>query len=795
MIPTLKFRVDSMKAQLRRCWTFIGLFFLLGHGGLASHFKGGQISWARTALDPGAQTATVEFAIVLAMDRSEFPVGSGTAPDGRPAIGDEVQDPIDSAELFFGDGSSEVICNVTDTGATPLRVIDVDFARNHVLLKPVTAPVKTYEYSTLADRWTSELHCRSRDTHLLNLPYTDARLPSIVSVQTARSPQFSASNPHSFIFDRTSPDEVATFSFHLEADPSSPNRSYRLPDHSEMTAPGTTCVFGTLEFCYIDPFSVTQVTLNWHLGGFSTFNRRFPPYGPAVPLECTSAVAQVVAEDTVNGVVQASACIEFQVSVNEKVVHYNTAPAARWAVSPPAGGRTVLLQGRPAVLPFEGVDTDPEAVLRPSLPGPLDPGYIEGAFLSIVHGCSELSGAVLWTPAITQLGNTDVPVTVTDDDGNVQNLLLPVEVAPYDGSHTLTATVISGLSAVTDDGTDPFDPTIRVFSLSGRRGDTVGFKVDVTGGNGLISVRSTSEVKIRRNYEAGNAPFQPEFTWTIPPNGAPATVDLTVQDQTAPAQTLKFRVNMNVTPNETTLLSVTPRHRLIPAGGLLHLDAWSNVILDASFALPDGIEGHLELVGPPGMELELASPATAQPAVHWRPLGNQLGAYSAWLRVVSDTNTVLAEQEMQLLVHSIRPGWWTSNQSEYGIIVAGASARDFAPITLGQLLHVATQFEKYVHFHTGDSVTVPTTSTSHFRMVTIGELKSVAKPFYDALVESSDSEEGFFLHRTGNSLGPIPYPWTDEVSDDSDFSPATLGQLKAVFSCAFGHWRWHECSD
>lgn len=319
----------KLRTQLLRDWAFIWLFLLISPSGLATHYKGGQVSWTRTASDPPAQTVTVEFAIVLAMDRSEFPVGSGTAPDGRPDVNDEVQDPKGSAELFFGDGTSHVICNMNNTGEIPLKVIAVEYARNLVLLAPVTPPLKTYTYLLPSDRWTSVLKCALRDSQSLNLPETLAGLSSVVSVHAVKSPKFLPSNPHILSFDRIALNDVATFSFQLEADPTSPNRNYRLPTHSEITAsgsPGTTCTFGDLEFFYIEAFSTTQVTLSWHLGGLSTFNRRFPPNDS---LECTSAVAQIVAEEMVGGVVEASACIEFQVSVNEKAVHYNTLPIAR----------------------------------------------------------------------------------------------------------------------------------------------------------------------------------------------------------------------------------------------------------------------------------------------------------------------------------------------------------------------------------------------------------------------------------------------------------------------------------
>jgi hypothetical protein len=64
---------------------------------LATHFRYGHLAWSPV---PGA-TNTADFEFRSAFRRSGY---SGTAPDGRPAVGDIIQEFIGATGLNFGDG-------------------------------------------------------------------------------------------------------------------------------------------------------------------------------------------------------------------------------------------------------------------------------------------------------------------------------------------------------------------------------------------------------------------------------------------------------------------------------------------------------------------------------------------------------------------------------------------------------------------------------------------------------------------------------------------------------------------
>jgi Bacterial TSP3 repeat len=131
------------------------------------------------------------------------------------------------------------------------------------------------------------------------------------------------------------------------------------------------------------------------------------------------------------------------------------------------------------------------------------------------------------------------------------------------------------------------------------------------------------------------------------------------------------------------------------------------------------------------------------------------------------------------------PGWWRDGTT--AIIDEQASVNDFGPANLGQLKNVATKARVYLNGALagagGAGSTIDTlvdsleseTATNH-SPINLGQLKNVSSVFYDRL-----NEVGF----TGspvNSAHSKGYPWTESASDDANYAPATVGQLKYVFS-------------
>lgn len=129
---------------------------------------------------------------------------------------------------------------------------------------------------------------------------------------------------------------------------------------------------------------------------------------------------------------------------------------------------------------------------------------------------------------------------------------------------------------------------------------------------------------------------------------------------------------------------------------------------------------------------------------------------------------------------AIPPAWWASRSA-----TNAATSDDYAAANIGQLKHFASkavaELNAWLPAGAGTTLTgmiaqwtaqlqqqtPPGPSASDYSAVNIGQLKTVAKPFYDRLIAVG------YANR---------YPWTAPSPNDADFAIANLGQLKQVFN-------------
>ena len=125
------------------------------------------------------------------------------------------------------------------------------------------------------------------------------------------------------------------------------------------------------------------------------------------------------------------------------------------------------------------------------------------------------------------------------------------------------------------------------------------------------------------------------------------------------------------------------------------------------------------------------------------------------------------------------PAWWAARGA-----TNGATADDFAAANIGQLKQMASKAvdelqaslpggagsvltDMVTRWRTPpDQLNPPGPPRDDFTAVNIGQLKAVAKPFYDRLIAAGYATS---------------YPWTAPSPNDADYSIANLGQLKQVF--------------
>ena len=141
-----------------------------------------------------------------------------------------------------------------------------------------------------------------------------------------------------------------------------------------------------------------------------------------------------------------------------------------------------------------------------------------------------------------------------------------------------------------------------------------------------------------------------------------------------------------------------------------------------------------------------------------------------------------------------QPDWW----ADYSLI-DNSVRQDDAIATVGQAKHVVQKAYQYLEVKlasvggAGAEVTAlynsycanaPANPNADLQLLTIGQLKYLAKPFYDRL----NSNEVSLDTSTMNPASVDIYPWTSDQMDDADLAFATLGQVKYTFSFDLSSW-------
>jgi hypothetical protein len=170
----------------------------------------------------------------------------------------------------------------------------------------------------------------------------------------------------------------------------------------------------------------------------------------------------------------------------------------------------------------------------------------------------------------------------------------------------------------------------------------------------------------------------------------------------------------------------------------------------------------------------------------------------------------LATLSLATTTQAADPAWWTTRG-----VKNTSPASNLSPATIGQAKHIAAMALAELQSRLAPAdyaalaadvnavapLNVPNPLPSdwnekHRLPLLNGQLKALAKPFYDKLRALNASWVNERMHLAGirviePSTSPLAfsaYPWTGSTSDDSNKGVANVGQLKAVFSLPFEAW-------
>ena len=151
---------------------------------------------------------------------------------------------------------------------------------------------------------------------------------------------------------------------------------------------------------------------------------------------------------------------------------------------------------------------------------------------------------------------------------------------------------------------------------------------------------------------------------------------------------------------------------------------------------------------------------------------------------------------------AVAPSWWSDTGTQ--ILEEEGSEENYAPANLGQLKHVAKMAKEHldesVAGGAGSTITTMVAGfepragmgytqpqidvflAENYAPINLGQLKAVAKPFYDRLKEAGYDTKANLIARGYPGGWEFDYPWDPETALEENYAPANLGQLKMVFS-------------
>jgi len=156
-------------------------------------------------------------------------------------------------------------------------------------------------------------------------------------------------------------------------------------------------------------------------------------------------------------------------------------------------------------------------------------------------------------------------------------------------------------------------------------------------------------------------------------------------------------------------------------------------------------------------------------------------------------------------LHAAPPGWWSAGNPP---VITGGAPENHGVANQGQAKYMAKQALAALRAkdpYAADDIeealvgpgraivswappSTPEESARQYAPLLIGQLKAISAPFYQKLNQKLPVwiEEQLSLNHTKDLADSSNYfPWTSSNADDNNREPATIGQLKAVFSLRF----------
>jgi len=747
------------------------LFSLLTATSHATHYKGGTLSWARVTTEPGF---TVRANVTISYDLTTdiiVPTDPQTPKvNGVWVYTDEM--PVtatSSTDLKWGDGDTSAL--------TQFKVVAVDYAAQIVTVQATQESLITHPYAADGN-YTMAIIGASRDSseELANRQGSAMRVESTVAVNLAspsgnRPPAFSPAGSNLVIVNKGN----ITFQAPVATDADGDPVRYRFVTLERNAT--------DLDAENEDPSWESLNGLTMTTAGVISWNTS------AITQTVHTRAIQVVAEDLDGaGAVKSHSAVEFQVWVNTP----NQPGYPEIKLAPDFTSYTAIA-GQPFQFRILGTDQhDPEVfensrlkVLIPQVDMPAGSALVpSGGFAGVGTGLeteghhgSQMEAIFWWTPPVGDVGTTKtLHIQVEDED--LKKSVEKVVTITVVSSTTLQPLQIS----ISPAGTVEDDHVY--FSCS--PGEEVSFTVTGTCATASAQLQLLALEKLPEEADLdpvlpvnGSSSVQSTFTWT------PAVEDCTRLSHphlftfvTADVygREVSKKVAIYVLPDLPTITFAPGELTSIAAA------PWKTVMLDVKVAggtvpQPSLTVRALDAGGFPEPSVESMGTATFV----WRVLPGQASSGILRLEVVDPfEQTAVLNVPYTFAyppVQDAAPQWWTARN----VVVSGGTVKDFGMANQGQLKSITkAAYEaikaEYPNLDTttagGNLATYVndfSTTTGNYSPAAQGQVKHAANLVYRAIEAATDKYHG-------------GVPWTVVTTDDQSYAPATVGQIKSLYS-------------
>ena len=187
----------------------------------------------------------------------------------------------------------------------------------------------------------------------------------------------------------------------------------------------------------------------------------------------------------------------------------------------------------------------------------------------------------------------------------------------------------------------------------------------------------------------------------------------------------------------------------------------------------------------PGLFFSFPSVGTIDPsfgssplnsAFSWMPLPTDGGSRTVTIAIQDEWGQSASIPVTFAIGAPLAPSWWATQH----VLEAGRPVRDFAMASQGQFKAIAKKAHNallasnptasgFYWNRLGTYISSLNATEHNYEAITQGQVKCAGVFFYDALWE-------FGIIEFGN------YPWSPNSSDDEDYAPAAIGQIKRVFA-------------